>query len=329
MNKYYIENNTKFRIYDIRIHTSENSLLSCEKHKSELFESEQFHEYHIRFVEMLIRFNLYIKDINVSYLYVGVMNKNALSPYSSPFTYYVEQMKTTESQINFFLNGISEILISLDIEKFYFTLFPDFYDYELHKKISNSLIYNKFVPIYSDINSHIDLSLFESVDIFLTNCSYSFKKSFNKAMRSHLDFFIASTPQYDDVYRVIESNRLQKNYPLKISIEHFRDLYNSDVLNFKCFYILKQTDMIASCVAVELSRSHVFILYWGDQLEFRTFSPMSFLALNLIDYYKNEGFSFLDLGPSSVKGVINQGLYDFKQNLISLTTEKITFLKIL
>jgi len=43
--------------------------------------------------------------------------------------------------------------------------------------------------------------------------------------------------------------------------------------------------------------------------------PMGLLPIKLVEYYKQLGKRYLDIGPSSENGIINLGLADFKKSI--------------
>ena len=63
--------------------------------------------------------------------------------------------------------------------------------------------------------------------------------------------------------------------------------------------------------------------------EYKAFSPMVMIMENVYNYAKKEQYSFIDLGISSINGVLQKGLIQFKERIGGVFSEKTTFSKIL
>ncbi len=75
-----------------------------------------------------------------------------------------------------------------------------------------------------------------------------------------------------------------------------------------------------SCAAALLYRvapGRELVVYWGDAGHDLPRSPMNVLALRLVELALAEGARTLDLGISSVDGVPDQGLIQFKRSVLA------------
>ena len=83
--------------------------------------------------------------------------------------------------------------------------------------------------------------------------------------------------------------------------------------------------VIAGSVAIKVSDQILYCFYLGDDLEYRTHSPVTALVSGIYDYCKINNFLMLDLGLFTDKGVLNQGLFNFKKSFGALASPKLTF----
>ena len=71
------------------------------------------------------------------------------------------------------------------------------------------------------------------------------------------------------------------------------------------------------------SANVVYVLYWGDVGDsWKSTSPVVALCLAIAQDCRKKGYSILDLGTSSVDGIVNDGLKKFKENLGAVSTFK-------
>lgn len=82
--------------------------------------------------------------------------------------------------------------------------------------------------------------------------------------------------------------------------------------------------IVASAIIVKLDKENIYVLYWGDDADnWRHLSPVVALFVSIYEDSAKAGFKILDLGTSSVSGVINEGLARFKDNLGAIKTRKL------
>ena len=95
---------------------------------------------------------------------------------------------------------------------------------------------------------------------------------------------------------------------------------------YRMVAVYQDENIAAAALLVRLDDSVEYVLYWGDSLEFRNFSPTVFLCTKIIEGLRLDGVFFLDLGISSLRGEENPGLTRFKANLGATKTDKACFL---
>jgi hypothetical protein len=93
---------------------------------------------------------------------------------------------------------------------------------------------------------------------------------------------------------------------------------------FQLFGAFIEDEVVAAALVVRLNQDVAYVLYWGDTPAGRARSAVAPLASFLAGHYGNLGVSILDLGISSVKGIIDDGLARFKENLGSEVSLKLT-----
>ena len=74
-------------------------------------------------------------------------------------------------------------------------------------------------------------------------------------------------------------------------------------------------EMVAAALCLALSPQVLYVLYWGDGPDMRSYSPVAMLASHIYAFCAREGFTVLDVGISTLHEEPNFGLVNFKRNL--------------
>jgi lipid II:glycine glycyltransferase (peptidoglycan interpeptide bridge formation enzyme) len=85
--------------------------------------------------------------------------------------------------------------------------------------------------------------------------------------------------------------------------------------------------LIAASACIKVNDKILYSFYIGDALSFRPHSPTTLLINGIYRYCQARHYKILDLGISTDKGVLNEGLYAFKKTFGCFDSFKLTFLK--
>lgn len=247
-------------------------------------------------------------------LILGKKKERWYSPFSSPFGGLEFKGKLDESSL---MKALRELQILLN-EPIQITLPPTVYNDRFNLVEKDAYLRSGWEILYTDLNYHLDLTRdFES------NLHRNARKNLKKAFSSDHRFLKAEDESLKcEVYRIIETNRKEKGYPLKMSFEQI--LQTGKVVPMDYFLLEIQGKASASALVYQLNKSVAMIVYWGHLEEAAEFRPVNLLAHYLFNYYHSNGFEILDIGPSSEYGVLNEGLANFKLSLGCIQTEKAT-----
>ena len=115
-------------------------------------------------------------------------------------------------------------------------------------------------------------------------------------------------------YNIISLNRKSRGFPLRMSWVHIE---NTIKLIPADFFLLLNADqhIIASSIVFNVSQGIVQIIYWGDNPQFSALKTMNFLAYKIFEFYKQQNYIVIDIGPSTENSVPNYGLCDFKESI--------------
>ncbi|MES2799099.1 MAG: hypothetical protein V4638_03720 [Bacteroidota bacterium] len=241
---------------------------------------------------------------------LGEKASNLNSPFSAPFggLIYVG---------NFSQVDLSEVALSLlqwattNRTSLYISFPPTFYDEKFISLAVNELINNGFSIKYSDLNAHY---LLDSETTFFSRLARNARKNLSAALKNDYSFSRAETiEQKETAYAIIKKNRAEKGFPLKMS---FEDLQSTNELIAIDYFTLEMNEhQCAAAIVFTISSTTAMVVYWGNLSAFAELRPMNLLAKLVFEYYQQVGKQFLDIGPSSEFGVINEGLASFKKSI--------------
>ncbi len=289
------------------------------------FDNKEFHNYHQIFAEKVYKVLFEREDKILGYCYIGKREKIAKLPYSAPFALLYPPKKWRIYDIFKIVKGLISFCNSIDCDRIFLTLPPEIYNPELINSLSTILFSEGFKVSLVDINQYFDFSTYENKESYLAGLMRMKRRNYNKAIKNRLEFVKVNDENFEKAYDVIEINRREMGYPLKISKSQMKDIINMKCLSSSCFLVNKDSQAIASAIVFDVTSEISQVIYWGDNPEFREFSPMALLTTEIFNYYKTKGKKYLDIGPSSDKGIINPGLFEFKQSIGCSHTIKLSF----
>lgn len=257
-------------------------------------------------------------------LYLGINDdKIAKCPFSAPFG------MLTEIKGNADLNNYDEAIEAIDnyatdngIKGLFFTLPPFFYSEHEITALLNVFYRNNYILTNVDINYSFDLSTVYSPDyeVFLHRNA---KKNLRIALSSSLLLKRCETlEEINTAYNIIAQNRKSKGYPLRMSYKQVLDtiaIVENDV-----FLVQQNNSDIAAALVYRVNDKIAQVIYWGDNQSFKEFKPINYLAYKLIQYYGEQQFEYLDIGPSTEDSIPNYGLCDFKESIACKRSLKIS-----
>lgn len=273
------------------------------------FISDNFIELNRLKVDRIVR--LLRKDVkHVIGLIAGIQDNKLKSPFSAPFGgFHFRNEIIYSNEIDGFLAELTEYAESAGLERIELTLPPDLYNPTFNAKIINSLIRNGYSCHVPDITNWVDLRLFSG--------EFSQKNSreyYRQGVRNGLTFI--KTEEEEDkseIYNLIAENRQKFGRPIFMTLSDL--LLIESIWPVDYFKVLSHgTRNVAAAIFYRSLRDICHAVFWGDNEEGRPLRAMDFMVLNLWSYYKNEGYTCIDLGISTEYGVPNEGLLRFKES---------------
>lgn len=258
---------------------------------------------------------LLLKDNKYRFsLCVGESENNFLIPFSAPFASFVPLKKSWKlSEIYDAVVAFDEFAKQENIKKILFTLSPSIYDTTLVSSVQNALIQNGYKVKTQELNYSLKLN--KEVEDYKKNLPSNGRKNLNIALKNKNIKILhcENINQKSQAYYIIAINRKYKGYPLRMTWEQIKNTIELVPHNF--FILENENKAIASAIVFHVTNEIAQVIYWGNIPNSSEFKPMNYLAYYLMDFYRDKGFKYLDIGPSTENGMPNFGLCDFKQSI--------------
>jgi hypothetical protein len=259
-------------------------------------------------------------------LIAGIRNEQLSSPFSAPFgglTPLFDDIKlqSIEESVDCLITWARE----KGITKIMITLPPPIYFESYLAKVVNVFYRKDFVTSQIELNYHYDLNKFS--ETYANSIWRNARKNLNQALANDLYFTHCSTvAQKEEAYQVIQHNRTVRGVPFRMSWDQVKATVHVIAADF---FLVTQADgkSIAAAIVFRVAKKIVQVIYWGDLPEFSNLKTMNFLSFKIFEFYKNEGYRFIDIGYSTVDSIPNYGLCEFKESIGCDMQPKLVFEK--
>ena len=178
-----------------------------------------------------------------------------------------------------------------------------------------------FKVLWNETNFHFDLDNWNPI-----NMSHGNLKRQRKNERNNSKFNIEDSNSLDKVYNLLVKNRNHRNSSLSKNLGEIQDMVSKLPQRYSLFSVNNADEMMASALTINVTEKNAYVLYWGDNVKYRDFSPTVYLAVNLISYYRSLNYKYIDLSVcvNMTRGEDDEGLLTFKTNLGALPSRKLT-----
>jgi hypothetical protein len=172
-----------------------------------------------------------------------------------------------------------------------------------------------FEKVSKEINQHLDL----------TNPITLHEMEKRKLTKSQDTITVHSSKNWQQVYTWLQEWRTIQNIPLNIEWDHLQYLTNAFPDRYES-WMAKWNDIeIALCITVKVTSQHIYYFLPATHPDYRQMSPMVVLLHHMANHYAHAGYNWFDLGQSSIEGIRQNGLYQFKKRMGAFDSEKIIY----
>lgn len=247
---------------------------------------------------------------------VEISAGNYLSGYHAPFGGI--ECKT-DVQVSVFIKEVLDELsarkaISLTIKQA-----PECYQPDVCKRIEEALLGNGFVEQVNEINQYITVN---AAATFTEGIDAQKRRRLNNAKKSGMHVRLFDHIDSDKWYEVYYKARMDKGFPVTISGEAYRSLSKTIPGVYTYAGVFLNEVLIANAVFVRVNKEVLYYFVAASDPAYAELSPTVLLIEALYNKAVQEGSSLIDLGISSVDGVLNEGLHQFKKHVGGMDCSK-------
>jgi len=135
----------------------------------------------------------------------------------------------------------------------------------------------------------------------------------------------ARLAEWKEAYEVLRENRERRGVELSMSQSEFEGSLRASPNDYKCWVAVLGNEICGAALTVEISAKATYVFYWGDSITGRKANAVTAIYGFLFKRLWNDGKEFLDLGKSSVEGVVDENLLNFKAELGAEAISQPTF----
>ncbi len=225
--------------------------------------------------------------------------------------------KKKSDLLNYFeiINGFKIYLAQNNFDRCILRNPPFLYNKSVNEETEYSLVKSEFTVTNVSITNIIDLNEFEFKKISETK-KRSIKKSFGDITVKILDERLDKN-NFKNFYGILLENRELKNVSPTHSFEELIYLKNKledDIILFTAFIDNK---LVAICVLFCINKDMILNFYLAGDEKFKPEGVSEFILYKSIEWSKEQGYRYYDIGTSDTDGKLIEGLFAFKKKFLA------------
>lgn len=256
-----------------------------------------------------------------AHIYFSRLGDTLLSLDGAPFGSFILADRSTTHDVIALVEKIVSWSTKNGIANLLIRSFPEAYHPQHSRLIKTSLHESGFTTKYEDTTQAIPI---QSGAMRLDTHK---KRRLRKAEVSGFSFRELSLNFLEEGYSLIVDSRENKGYPVTMSMKDLADMFALFPSEYLLFGVFDKHKLISVSVSIKVNTEILYCFYIGDDLAYRSLSPVTYLINGIYQYCRSNHFRLLDLGISTDKGILNKGLYTFKKTFGSVDSPKLTFVK--
>ena len=242
-------------------------------------------------------------------LVLGVDNHSLTSPFSAPFGgFHYAHNKLYSTDIDTFIQDLQLYMLKHNYNSFSLTLPPAPHEQSNDIKVLNSLLRHGAELAPPGLHCFVDLREFQGVFQYGTSRAHS-----RQGEREGVVIYACTTlEEKEQSFSIIAQNRKAHGYPLYMNFDEVLEIEKHCMVDW---WIVQHPlrGAIGAAIIYRISETIAYLTFWGDINEGRAVKAMDVLSLKLLQYYKEQGVIFFDMGIATEDGVPNPGLLRFKE----------------
>jgi GNAT acetyltransferase-like protein len=167
-----------------------------------------------------------------------------------------------------------------------------------------------------ELSFHIDLEALDGIDAYVAGLRSPARRALRHGLAEPFALLEAGDGDaWDAGYDMLAANRAAKGRRLALDAAYVRAARDAFPGRIRMSVLEHAGRPCAAALTYRVLPGRELVVYWGDAGHDLPRSPMNVLAHAMVARALDEGVRSLDIGPSSVAGVPDQGLIQFKRSV--------------
>jgi hypothetical protein len=180
----------------------------------------------------------------------------------------------------------------------------------------------------AELSQGIELSAMRTLEEYEEHLRSPGRRALRHSMSLSLQTAVASSDaEWAEGYRVLEENRAQQGLTLKYSLAYLHRLRVPFPGQIRMLLLRLENSAVAAALVYRVLPGVHYVAAWGDAGHQLPYSPMNFMAQQVVGEALKDGAHVVDLGISSVDAVVNDGLAQFKRNIGASTALRLDLVR--
>jgi len=260
-----------------------------------------------------------ICDQPIAQIFFYLKDDVAISGYQATFGSFDVKNNMSQLELTFFIKEIIELLKMRGVKRMEIKNAPSYFSSS--RQIEEALTSCGFNLQLLEINQQIKVN----EQPFLRLAKRNVRKKINQGIHAGFTFNIEPNTNISEIYNLVVATRNRKKYGVSMTLPDLTSAIESCPESYILFTLRDGAKLIAASVSIIINSDVVYNFYHADHFEYRAKSPLSLLVKYIYEYCQQNKYKVLDLGISTMNGILNSGLFTFKENLGAVTSEKKSF----
>ena len=251
---------------------------------------------------------------------VIIQNKIAYSPLRATCGGIEFNQQILDENLFDFLKKSIAYLCTYNLKKIIINFYPESYVSKNQNRILEKCL--------SRLHFQVKFSE-QNYDITVTNKSFyetvkspRAKQLLKKSSKNGFIFQEEIHPNFPKIHSFIEHSRKRKNRPMTMTSEQLKEHFEKFPKNFQLFSVTHANLIVSVGVTIKINEDILYTFYLADDEKYLKDSPTTFLLSGIYNYCQEQKLGILDMGISTEKGILNEGLTYFKKSLGAKLSEK-------
>ncbi len=167
---------------------------------------------------------------------------------------------------------------------------------------------------------------YRALEAYKASLKSSARRALHHGLAASFEFQAAtSAPEWASCYELLAETRRRRGVRLSISFDYLMTLRGIFGRHIAMHRLMHGADLAGAALVYRVRRDIDYVVAWGDDVRYRPDNVVNVIACQLVGIALAEGVGVIDLGISSVDGVPDDGLIQFKRNLGAVTGLRLNF----